>query len=599
MNNNIHHRHYPPLLLVLLTIVFIAFTESGCHKHDERAKGKERMRLDSLFSSASDAARKDNFAISDSLGMVLYKEARANGDKVYEAYGLLARGFYPKTSEGGEERLPLVHQAEELALTTDNDTLLSWVYNVLGIYATVYECNFSQARHYYSEAIKHAKRINATQFIVSAECNIAELYHSVGDTLGHTYDLDIYKYALENNNKALLLPAAQRCAEYYIEYSNRPERAMPYIKSVWEAGSEYLYHLLQGKYYIATDSAELARHELELALQQECISPNVYLTYGKLLNNLGNYAESNNMLRQAEEAYYQIDSRGSSHIETWRVMSDNYRKLDNVGLALNYLDLYINGRDSVNNLRNQEEINTYKVRFDVEKKELELARNRETMKRQSITLWAIVIILVIAGGFYLFYTLRKRSMHRLIVRQQKDFLMEQQAKETDYSEKPEFSEDSDNSDLSIIISPSEEKTSVEAEEKPEQQKGLSAERADAIWELIEHEMNVNKIYADTTVTRDIFSERVGCNHTWFSQVIKERTGKSYLQFMNSRRIKEAVRILSNPTSEITQKDLAARLGFLSASTFYSTFKQQMGMSPAEYRKLALSESTSNNPESME
>lgn len=599
MNRCIHHKHYPPLLLVLFTIVFIALTESGCHKHDERAKGKERMRMDSLFSSASDAARKDNFALSDSLGMVLYKEARASGDKIYEAYGLIARGFYPKTSEGCEERLPLVHKAEKIALTTDNDTLLSWIYNLLGIYSTVYECNFSQARHYYSEAIKYAKRINATNFIISAECNIAELYHSIGDTLGHTYDLDIYKYALENNNKALLLPAAQRCAEYYIEYSNRPERAIPYIRSVREAGSKYLYHLLRGKYYIATDSAELARREFDTALQQEYISPNVYLTYGKLLNNLGKYAESNHMLQQAEEAYHQIDSRGSNHIETWRVMSDNYRKLGNVGLALNYLDLYINGRDSVNSLRNQEEINTYKVRFDVEKKELELARNRETMKRQSITLWAVITLLVLAGGFYLFYTLRKRSIHRLIVRQQKDFLMEQQAKETDNSEKAGLLKDSDNSNTSTIISPSEERLSVEAAEKSEQQKGLSAERADAIWELIEHEMNANKIYANTTVTRDIFSERVGCNHTWFSQVIKERTGKSYLQFMNSRRIKEAVRILSNPTSEITQKDLAARLGFLSASTFYSTFKHQVGMSPAEYRKLALADSTSNNIESME
>ena len=551
------------------------------------------MRMDSLFSCASDAARKDNFALSDSLGMVLYKEATASNDKIYEAYGLLARGFYPKTSEGCEERLNLVQQAEELALTTDNDTLLSWVYNVLGIYATVYECNFSQARHYYSEAIKYAKRINAIQFIVSAECNIAELYHSIGDTLGHTYDLDIYKYALENNNKVLLLPAAQRCAEYYIEYSNRPERAIPYIKSVREAGSEYLYHLLRGKYYIANDSAELGRRELEEALQQEYISPNVYLTYGKLLNKLGKYSESNNMLRQAEESYHKIYSKGFNHIETWRIMSDNYRKLGNVSMALNYLDLYINGRDSVNNLRNQEEINTYKVRFEVEKKELELARNRETMKRQSITLWAIVILLVLAGGFYLFYTLRKRSMHRLIVRQQKDFLMEQQVKETDNSERQGLSKDSTNSDPSIIIKPSEEKASVETAEKPEQQKGLSAERAYAIWKLIEHEMNVNKIYTDTTVTRDIFSERVGCNHTWFSQVIKERTGKSYLQFMNSRRIKEAVRILSDSTSEITQKDLAIRLGFLSASTFYSTFKQQVGMSPAEYRKLALSESVND------
>ncbi|MDE5796312.1 MAG: helix-turn-helix domain-containing protein, partial [Muribaculaceae bacterium] len=538
-----------------------------------------RQHLDSIFRSATDAARKDDFRTSDSLGRLLYKEAITIGDKTFEAYGLLAQGFYPKTSVGCDERLALVKQAEEIALTTDNDTLLSWVYNVLGIYATVYECNFSQARHHYSEAIKYARRINATNFIISAECNIAELYHSIGDTLGHSYDLDIYNYALEHDNEVLLLPAAQRCAEYYIETMRRPERALPYIESVRDAGSDYLYHLLRGKYYIATDSIVSAQRELDMALRQQAISPNVYLTYGKLLNGINRYTESNEMLRKAEDAYHEIDSHGFGHIDTWRIMSDNYRRLGDVSQALNYLELYINARDSLNRLRNMEEINTYKVRFDVEKKELELARNRETMKRQSITIWAAVILLIVIAAFYLFYTLRKRSMHRLIVRQQKDFLLERPVASLPATpNKP----DSTDSNESAVIADNNDTS-----------KGLSPDRAEAIWNSIEHEMEVNRIYTDTTVTRDIFSERVGCNHTWFSQVIKERTGKSYLQFMNSRRIKEAVRILSDPTIEITQKDLAAQLGFLSASTFYSTFRQQLGMSPAEYRKLALSDNADN------
>lgn len=179
------------IIIFLISFISFSFLEQGCHSDHSRIDSKDRVRLDSLFSAASDAARHDNFSLSDSIGMILYREAIEKGDKVYEAYGLLARGFYLKTSEGCEKRLPLVKDAEKIALTTDNDTLLSWVYNILGIYSTVYESNFSQARHYYAEAIKYAKRINATNFIVSAECNIAELYHSIGDTLGHIYDLEI------------------------------------------------------------------------------------------------------------------------------------------------------------------------------------------------------------------------------------------------------------------------------------------------------------------------------------------------------------------------------------------------------------------------
>lgn len=581
------------IILFIISIICFSILEQGCHSNHKGATSKDSARLDSLFTLASDAARKDRFSVSDSLGMLLYKEAHEKGDKVYEAYGLLARGFYPKTSEGCEKRLPLVKEAEKIALTTDNDTLLSWVYNILGIYSTVYESNFSQARHYYAEAIKYAKRINATNFILSAECNIAELYHSIGDTLGHIYDLEIYKYATQKNNNALLLPSAQRCAEYYIENVNIPNRAMPYIESVKEAGSDYLYHLLLGKYYLKLDSLHNARLELDKALNQEIISPNVYLTYGKLLNQTGEYTESNKYLKLAEDAYHEIDSKGFNHIETWRIMSDNYRHLGEDRNALKYLELFINGRDSVNGLRNQEEINTYKVRFDVEKKELELARNRETMRRQSLTLWGVVSLIVLAGGFYLFYSLRKRSMHRLIVRQHKDFLREQTPISTSVPS------------LSIETTKPEETkmepaTSATLKEcTDENQNGLSDEKANEIWKLIMHEMEDNKIYTDTTVTRDVFSERVGCNHTWFSQVIKLRTGKSYLQFMNTRRIKEALRILSDPASDITQKELSAKLGFLSPSTFYSTFRQQVGMSPAEYRKLSLSDNNASISESEE
>lgn len=556
----------------MLTLFANVVLGSGC-SHNSSPDIGDTSRFDSLFRKASDAARKDDFDTCDSLGLVLYKEAHNAGDKVYEAYGLLAQGIYPKVSIGCEKRLSMVKSAEAIALTTDNDTLLSRIYNMLGIYATQYERNFSQARHYYGEAIKHARRINATDFIVSAECNIAELYHSIGDTLGHTYDIDIYKYAKSTDNKVLLLAATQRCAEYYIDYIGRPERALPYIESAREAGSDYLYHLLRGKYYLAVDSTSAARDELDAALREEVISPNVYLTYGKLLNRLGDYNESNAMLHKVEEAYREIDSRGFGHVEARRIMADNYRRLGDAQAALYYLELYTNGRDSITRLRNIEEINTQKVRFEVQKKELELARNREIMKRQSITLWAVLIIIVFTASFYLFYRLRQHHLRRLIVRQQKEFLMEQSAVHGET--KP----------VDVI------KAHASISEV-EPQKGLTSEKAAAIWSLIEYEMDVNKIYTDTTVTRDIFSKRVGCNHSWFTQVIKERTGKSYLQFMNSRRIKEALRVLSDPSSVITQKDLASSLGFLSTSTFYATFRQQVGMSPAEYRKMAIAEGKS-------
>lgn len=89
----------------------------------------------------------------------------------------------------------------------------------------------------------------------------------------------------------------------------------------------------------------------------------------------------------------------------------------------------------------------------------------------------------------------------------------------------------------------------------------------------------------------MFADRVGTNHTWFTAVIKDRTGKSYSQFMNSWRINEAVRILSRPDCSFNNNELAEHLGFMTRQSFYNAFKQQMGMSPSRFRQDSIPKSS--------
>lgn len=60
---------------------------------------------------------------------------------------------------------------------------------------------------------------------------------------------------------------------------------------------------------------------------------------------------------------------------------------------------------------------------------------------------------------------------------------------------------------------------------------------------------------------------------------------NYLQFVNSYRINEAVRILSDPEqTEYPLKQLWSDLGFNSATTFYKLFQKEVGITPSVYRK---------------
>ena len=56
------------------------------------------------------------------------------------------------------------------------------------------------------------------------------------------------------------------------------------------------------------------------------------------------------------------------------------------------------------------------------------------------------------------------------------------------------------------------------------------------------------------------------------------------QYINSYRIKEAIRILSDPSDNTPLKAIAIDLGFNSMSTFYKLFQTSVGMTPSLYRK---------------
>ena len=78
---------------------------------------------------------------------------------------------------------------------------------------------------------------------------------------------------------------------------------------------------------------------------------------------------------------------------------------------------------------------------------------------------------------------------------------------------------------------------------------------------------------------------LGTNRTYLSAVIKEKSGMNYQQFINSYRIQEAIRILSdNDSADYPLKQLWNDLGFSSSSTFYKLFQQAVGITPSVFRK---------------
>ncbi|MCY4334687.1 MAG: AraC family transcriptional regulator [Litoreibacter sp.] len=72
---------------------------------------------------------------------------------------------------------------------------------------------------------------------------------------------------------------------------------------------------------------------------------------------------------------------------------------------------------------------------------------------------------------------------------------------------------------------------------------------------------------------------------YVSQVLNEKIGQSFFDFVNSYRVKEAQTRLLN--SDETILAIAYDIGFNSRSSFYTAFKKGTGQTPTAFRSKAV------------
>ena len=91
---------------------------------------------------------------------------------------------------------------------------------------------------------------------------------------------------------------------------------------------------------------------------------------------------------------------------------------------------------------------------------------------------------------------------------------------------------------------------------------------------------IDQHYNDITLAEA--AEYFGFNRNYFSTMVKEKTGKSFVEHVDDRRMREARRLLAKPN--VSLKEIIETIGYSSKSFFYKKFKHYYGMTPAEMRK---------------
>lgn len=117
---------------------------------------------------------------------------------------------------------------------------------------------------------------------------------------------------------------------------------------------------------------------------------------------------------------------------------------------------------------------------------------------------------------------------------------------------------------------------------------LTSQEKEDIKNRLVDRMENGKVYLEPDLNLEELSAKVEIQPKKISQVLNESFGQNYYDFINSYRIDEAKRILSDsPDPKLTVLEVLYKVGFNSKSSFNTVFREKTGTTPSSFRKAAL------------
>lgn len=91
---------------------------------------------------------------------------------------------------------------------------------------------------------------------------------------------------------------------------------------------------------------------------------------------------------------------------------------------------------------------------------------------------------------------------------------------------------------------------------------------------------IEKHYRDCTLSQ--VAEVYGFHPAYLTTLLKEKTGKSFVEHLQSERLYQAAKLLQR--TDLTVAEIVEQVGYSNVDFFYRKFKQAEGCTPREYRK---------------
>lgn len=533
--------------------------------------------IDLLVEICSQYTMRSEFAAIHPYVSRLRRAGAAHDDERALMYADLFSGQSYLLAEGSDSTRIYLDRALIRGRQCEDPVALCRIYNALGIYAVSIETNYFGGIEYFLEAMEYARSASLNRFYLVAQCNLANTYYMRNDPAGLKYAEEVCRLGTEWGYDYLAFGGAVISA--YMHYMlGDQDRALEYILRTLPDTDKFGYHtelysLYANILHAQGDDAGAERYYLMALdhIDEKVVTAAVmtYLSYGTYLNDRGEYARAIPVLRQGIE----LSERSNNAVHRYKLyqrISEAETALGRYREALDYFKSYHSQADSIFNVERERSINELRVRYDAERQENMLRKSEIDLIRQQRRFQLLLLLLLFAVGIstvvYILYR-RKDKMYKQIVRQQYEFLKKEKK-----AAQPAI--------------PPPASTSPQAE-KPSPDRDDHAVRDAELFARIEYLMQTEGVYRQNDLTIERLAERLDTNRTYISRAINQQAGKTFSSYVNSYRIDEAVRRLSDVDDDTPLKALAQMLGYNHLQTFYTSFQSAIGMPPSKYREKLL------------
>ena len=134
---------------------------------------------------------------------------------------------------------------------------------------------------------------------------------------------------------------------------------------------------------------------------------------------------------------------------------------------------------------------------------------------------------------------------------------------------------------------------IQGKNKKYLKSSLTEELADRYLKLLNSVMDEKNRYLDSDLSLSKLADELGISIHHLSQIINEKLKTNFYDFINSNRIKEAKKRLTDPqNSHLSIASVGYDVGFNSISAFNTAFKKFTGLTPIQYKNQQLNPDSS-------